>query len=161
VFGSCPRVYCVGCNVVPCGRVDIPGNDIVKLYCPNCNDIYIPPSSRFQGVDGTYSIQCLVGFFTLNRYRKVLSLGRRSPICSSRRIGNGRQLLSGKQLRQLAHLCHLGAHRAATALLHGSLLSSIRTLTGVRKRLLVTCMCHGYTVSRSARGPRVVQDCSG
>jgi casein kinase II subunit beta len=55
VFGSCPRVYCVGCNVVPCGRVDIPGNDIVKLYCPNCNDIYIPPSSRFQGVDGMYS----------------------------------------------------------------------------------------------------------
>ena len=52
VFGSCPRVYCVGCNVVPCGRVDIPGNDTVKLFCPNCNDIYVPPSSRFQGVDG-------------------------------------------------------------------------------------------------------------
>ncbi|KAF9534264.1 casein kinase II, regulatory subunit [Crepidotus variabilis] len=54
VFGSCPRVYCVGCNVVPCGRVDIPGNDTVKLYCPNCNDIYVPPSSRFQGVDGAF-----------------------------------------------------------------------------------------------------------
>jgi len=54
VFGSCPRVYCVGCNVVPCGRVDIPGNDTVKLFCPNCNDIFVPPSSRFQGVDGTY-----------------------------------------------------------------------------------------------------------
>jgi len=52
VFGICPRVYCVSCNVVPCGRVDIPGNDTVKLYCPNCNDIYVPPSSRFQGVDG-------------------------------------------------------------------------------------------------------------
>ncbi|KAF8165285.1 casein kinase II regulatory subunit-domain-containing protein [Crassisporium funariophilum] len=54
VFGSCPRVYCVGCNVVPCGRVDIPGNDTVKLFCPNCNDIYVPPSSRFQGVDGAF-----------------------------------------------------------------------------------------------------------
>jgi casein kinase II subunit beta len=54
IFGSCPRVYCVGCNVVPCGRVDIPGNDTVKLYCPNCNDIYIPPSSRFQGIDGAF-----------------------------------------------------------------------------------------------------------
>ncbi|KAJ7591034.1 casein kinase II regulatory subunit-domain-containing protein [Mycena floridula] len=54
VFGSCPRVYCVGCNVVPCGRSDMPGTDTVKLFCPNCNDIYVPPSSRFQGVDGAF-----------------------------------------------------------------------------------------------------------
>ncbi|KAL1761095.1 casein kinase II regulatory subunit-domain-containing protein [Schizophyllum commune] len=54
VFGSCPRVYCVGYNVVPCGRSDIPGVDTVKLFCPNCNDIYTPPSSRYQGVDGAY-----------------------------------------------------------------------------------------------------------
>ncbi|KAJ7807097.1 casein kinase II, regulatory subunit, partial [Mycena leptocephala] len=54
IFGSCPRVYCVGCNVVPCGRSDLPGIDTVKLFCPNCNDIYVPPSSRFQGVDGAF-----------------------------------------------------------------------------------------------------------
>ncbi|KAH7920168.1 hypothetical protein BV22DRAFT_1107825 [Leucogyrophana mollusca] len=54
IFGVCPRVYCVGCNVVPCGRSDLPGLDTVKLYCPNCNDIYAPPSSRFQGVDGAF-----------------------------------------------------------------------------------------------------------
>ncbi|PFH52783.1 hypothetical protein AMATHDRAFT_139380 [Amanita thiersii Skay4041] len=54
VFGSCPRVYCDGCNVVPCGRSDTPGLDTVKLYCPNCNDIYVPPSSRYQGVDGIF-----------------------------------------------------------------------------------------------------------
>ncbi|KAF9268037.1 hypothetical protein L218DRAFT_591403 [Marasmius fiardii PR-910] len=54
IFGSCPRVYCVGCNVVPCGRSDLPGLDTVKLFCPNCNDIYTPPSSRFQGVDGAF-----------------------------------------------------------------------------------------------------------
>lgn len=54
VFGSCPRVYCVSCNVVPCGRSDVPGLDTVKLFCPNCNDIYVPPSSRFQGVDGAF-----------------------------------------------------------------------------------------------------------
>jgi casein kinase II subunit beta len=34
--------------------VDIPGNDTVKLFCPNCNDIFVPPSSRFQGVDGQF-----------------------------------------------------------------------------------------------------------
>jgi len=53
-FGSCPRVFCVGCHVVPCGRSDMPGLDTVKLYCPNCHDIYTPPSSRFQGVDGAF-----------------------------------------------------------------------------------------------------------
>ena len=37
---------------MPCGRSDLPGIDTVKLYCANCNDIYSPPSSRFQGVDG-------------------------------------------------------------------------------------------------------------
>lgn len=55
IFGTCPRVYCVGCNVVPCGRLDIPGTDTVKLFCPNCNDVYVPPSSRFQGVDGQFN----------------------------------------------------------------------------------------------------------
>ncbi|KAJ3905642.1 casein kinase II regulatory subunit-domain-containing protein [Lentinula edodes] len=54
IFGSCPRVYCMGTNVVPCGRSDMPGLDTVKLFCPNCNDIYVPPSSRFQGVDGAF-----------------------------------------------------------------------------------------------------------
>ncbi|KAK0468473.1 casein kinase II regulatory subunit-domain-containing protein [Desarmillaria tabescens] len=53
-FGTCPRVYCRSMNVVPCGRSDLPGLDTVKLFCPNCNDIYVPPSSRFQGVDGAF-----------------------------------------------------------------------------------------------------------
>lgn len=63
----------MGCNVVPCGRVDIPGNDTVKLFCPNCNDIFVPPSSRFQGVDGAsgrrdwkrlfFILTCTIGAF--------------------------------------------------------------------------------------------------
>ncbi|OCH92947.1 hypothetical protein OBBRIDRAFT_750610 [Obba rivulosa] len=53
-FGTCPRVHCKGCYIVPCGRSDLPGLDTVKLFCPNCNDIYTPPSSRFQGVDGAF-----------------------------------------------------------------------------------------------------------
>ncbi|KAG9016901.1 casein kinase 2 regulatory subunit [Tulasnella sp. JGI-2019a] len=53
-FGTCPRVYCHSTHVAPCGRTDLPGLDTVKLYCPNCNDTYTPPSSRFQGVDGAF-----------------------------------------------------------------------------------------------------------
>lgn len=54
-FGSCPRYFCHGTHVLPCGRSDQPGLDTVKLYCPNCNDIYTPPSSKYQNVDGKRS----------------------------------------------------------------------------------------------------------
>ncbi|GJN92831.1 hypothetical protein Rhopal_005869-T1 [Rhodotorula paludigena] len=53
-FGTCPRVYCSQSKLVPCGRSDLPGVDTVKLFCPSCLDMYVPPSSRFQGVDGAF-----------------------------------------------------------------------------------------------------------
>ena len=51
-FGACPRVFCHATHVLPCGRADIPGLDTIKLYCPNCGDIYSPPSSKYASVDG-------------------------------------------------------------------------------------------------------------
>ncbi|KAI1974692.1 casein kinase 2 regulatory subunit [Ophidiomyces ophidiicola] len=53
-FGICPRVFCQGCRVLPVGRTDTPGLDTVKLYCPSCQDLYTPPNSRFQTVDGAF-----------------------------------------------------------------------------------------------------------
>lgn len=53
-FGVCPRVFCDGAKVLPVGRSDTPGEDTVKLFCPSCLDIYIPPNSRFQSVDGSF-----------------------------------------------------------------------------------------------------------
>ncbi len=53
-FGLCPRVCCNGARVVPVGSSDIPGQDTVKLFCPSCLDIYTPPNSRFQAVDGAF-----------------------------------------------------------------------------------------------------------
>lgn len=53
-FGYCPRVFCNNSRVLPTGRSDMPGLDTVKLFCPVCLDIYSPPSSRFQGVDGSF-----------------------------------------------------------------------------------------------------------
>ncbi|KAA8898366.1 casein kinase II beta 1 subunit [Sphaerosporella brunnea] len=53
-FGFCPRVNCQSARVLPCGYSDTPGNDTVKLFCPSCCDIYVPPHSRFQAVDGAY-----------------------------------------------------------------------------------------------------------
>ena len=53
-FGYCPRVFCNGCKVLPVGRTDTPGQETVKLFCPSCLDIYTPPNSRFQSVDGAF-----------------------------------------------------------------------------------------------------------
>ncbi|KAI5369287.1 Putative casein kinase II, regulatory subunit, casein kinase II subunit beta [Septoria linicola] len=53
-FGHCPRVFCHGAKVLPVGCSDIPGQETVKLFCPSCFDVYTPPNSRFQTVDGAF-----------------------------------------------------------------------------------------------------------
>jgi casein kinase II subunit beta len=53
-FGQCPRVLCNGAKVIPVGRIDTPGQDTVKLFCPSCLDVYTPPNSRFQQIDGAF-----------------------------------------------------------------------------------------------------------
>ncbi|ETW83878.1 hypothetical protein HETIRDRAFT_408168 [Heterobasidion irregulare TC 32-1] len=89
IFGSCPRVYCMGCNVVPCGRSNQPGLDTVKLYCPNCNDIYIPPSSRFQGVDGAFFGTTFAHLF-FQSYRDLMPAPFWKPSLSLGSISPGR-----------------------------------------------------------------------
>ncbi|KAJ2451264.1 casein kinase 2 regulatory subunit [Coemansia sp. RSA 2336] len=53
-FGVCPRYCCDGTFVLPCARTDVPERESVKLFCPSCLDIYTPPNSRYQKVDGAY-----------------------------------------------------------------------------------------------------------
>jgi casein kinase II subunit beta len=53
-FGTCPRVHCNSCKVLPVGLNDSPGHETVKLFCPSCLDVYTPPNSRFQTVDGAF-----------------------------------------------------------------------------------------------------------
>ncbi|KAK8240048.1 casein kinase II regulatory subunit-domain-containing protein [Phyllosticta capitalensis] len=53
-FGVCPRVHCNSAKVLPVGCSDTPGQETVKLFCPSCLDVYTPPNSRFQTVDGAF-----------------------------------------------------------------------------------------------------------
>ncbi|KAI0053011.1 hypothetical protein FA95DRAFT_1601368 [Auriscalpium vulgare] len=94
IFGSCPRVYCTGTNVVPCGRSDHPGNDTVKLYCPNCNDIYVPPSSRFQGVDGAFFGTTFAHLF-FQTYRELMPAPFWKPQSASGSLSPSRSPRSG------------------------------------------------------------------
>merc|ERR1712127_1093244 len=52
-FGTCPLVQCSGQPVLPVGVRDEVGVDTVKVFCPKCQCVYIPPPIRSRGgVDG-------------------------------------------------------------------------------------------------------------
>lgn len=53
-FGHCPRVYCESQPMLPLGLSDVPGEAMVKSYCPKCIDVYTPKSSRHHHTDGAY-----------------------------------------------------------------------------------------------------------
>ncbi len=40
--------------MLPIGLSDVPGEEMVKLYCPNCNDVYNPQNPRHNHIDGAY-----------------------------------------------------------------------------------------------------------
>eukprot|EP01065_Artemidia_motanka_P018959 TRINITY_DN2235_c1_g1_i2.p1 TRINITY_DN2235_c1_g1~~TRINITY_DN2235_c1_g1_i2.p1 ORF type:complete len:259 (+),score=44.26 TRINITY_DN2235_c1_g1_i2:172-948(+) len=53
-WGRCPRVLCGGQAVIPVGQSDLMREASVKVYCPQCQDLYYPRSSRHKSLDGAF-----------------------------------------------------------------------------------------------------------
>ena len=52
-FGYCPRVLCDRQIVLPIAMSEDLSISRVKVYCPKCEDVYVP-RSRFVDIDGAY-----------------------------------------------------------------------------------------------------------
>lgn len=81
IFGCCPRINCKKHPVLPIGRSDILGQDLVKVFCPLCHDIYevaepirpeqnressgvsVMPWGAIRELDGAYFGTSFVGVF--------------------------------------------------------------------------------------------------
>jgi len=139
-FGFCPRVYCTQARVLPCGYSDTPGVETVKLFCPSCCDIYVPPNSRFQTVDGAYFGTTFASLFLMTFPELDTS-------------GNGRkEVLSGASLNSAGG--KKGVSQASAPSINGVLAANLAP--GLGKGKQYEMRIYGFRVSERARsGPRM------
>jgi casein kinase II subunit beta len=57
-FGRCPRVLCNGQPCLPVGTCDIPRQSTVKIFCPQCQEIY-QPRSKYQVYHHPNAYHCM------------------------------------------------------------------------------------------------------
>jgi casein kinase II subunit beta len=53
-YPKCPRMLCSGCSCVPYGTSDDIGESNVKLFCPNCQDVYSVNDRKYSNMDGAF-----------------------------------------------------------------------------------------------------------
>lgn len=80
-FGHCPRVLCSNSNVLPVGMSDRPGEESVKVYCPQCNEVYFPRLLKHSYVDGAAFGRSFphMFFMVFPEYRPMKSTQRYTP----------------------------------------------------------------------------------
>jgi len=109
-FGCCPRTHCDLARTLPVGLSDVPGEDTVKLFCPSCLDVYVPPNSRFQTVDGAFFGRTFGALFLLTfpeydltkRGAEVLSGASISGVARISDHAAGEELVNGMYARNIA-----------------------------------------------------------
>lgn len=150
-FGVCARVYCNGCRVLPVGRTDTPGQETVKLFCPSCQDIYTPPNSRFQSVDGAFfgtTFGCLF-FMTFPE----LDVGARGDPGSPTTTNDKSRSLSLNSSGAMSGISHEQPVNQPTSI-NGVLTSNLAP--GLGQGRIYEPRIYGFRVSERAKsGPRM------
>ncbi|KAL6361861.1 hypothetical protein LRP88_05339 [Fusarium phalaenopsidis] len=101
-FGCCPRTNCDQARTLPVGLSDIPGEDTVKLFCPSCLDVYVPPNSRFQTVDGAFFGRTFGSLFLLTFPEYDLTKrGIEVLSTSGSRVNDGEGLVNGMYAKNI------------------------------------------------------------
>ncbi|TPX15450.1 uncharacterized protein E0L32_004430 [Thyridium curvatum] len=135
-FGVCPRTNCNQARTLPVGLSDIPGEHTVKLFCPSCLDVYVPPNSRFQTVDGAFFGRTFGALFLLTFPDYDLSK-------------HGADILS-----QSAALLHASGQRDDNVMINGMYAKNIAP--GLGRPKIYEPKIYGFRVSEMARsGPRM------
>ncbi|KAI9900731.1 hypothetical protein N3K66_004993 [Trichothecium roseum] len=102
-FGACPRTNCEQARTLPVGLSDVPGEDTVKLFCPSCLDVYVPPNSRFQTVDGAFFGRTFGALFLLTFPDYDLTKrGAEFMTSAASRIHDGEEIVNGMYTKNIA-----------------------------------------------------------
>ena len=101
-FGICPRYNCDGVRVLPVGLSDIPGDDTVKLFCPSCLDVYVPPNSRFQTVDGAFFGRTFGALFLLTFPEYDLAKKATVDFLTAARVPEDAEMVNGMFTQNIA-----------------------------------------------------------
>ena len=72
-FGLCPRTLCGKQSCLPIGVKDELRHASVRLFCPKCEQVYVPTSRRFASLDGAFFGTSLPQMF-LQTYPDLLPL---------------------------------------------------------------------------------------
>ena len=73
-FGGCPRVLCHNQSVLPVGTSNQLKAGSVRVFCPNCQQVYMPRNRHVTNLDGGYFGTSLPHMF-LQTYPDQLPLG--------------------------------------------------------------------------------------
>jgi casein kinase II subunit beta len=71
LYPKCPRMLCEGSCCLPYGSSDDIGQSDVKVFCPNCQDVYSVKDQRFTNMDGAFFGPTWVHLF-VNRYAEIV-----------------------------------------------------------------------------------------